>query len=136
MKKKTVTKKTTKKAAEAEAKAVATQEHLDMLSKASNAARETAYRATVEYLSLWWKKHGLGENGVVVLPKSWHEGPEQYRRMGLMNFKAHMSGHIMLQCSATEAGMALLDTKDQSSEVRAFLTSRERELAQLGTLAY
>lgn len=136
MKKKTVTKKTTKKAAEEQAKVAATQEHLEMLSKASNAARETAYRATVEYLSLWWKKHGLGENGVVVLPKSWHEGPEQYRRMGLMNFKAHMPGVIMLQRGATETITALLDTKDQSAEVRAFLNSCEYELARLGTLGY
>lgn len=136
MKKKTVTKKTTKQAAEEQAKAVATLEHLEMLSKASDAARDATFRSTVEYLSFWWKKLGLGENGVIVLPKSWHEGPEQHRRIGFMNFKSYISGHIMLQQSATEKITALLDSKDQSTQVATFLINHRFELARLGTLGY
>lgn len=136
MKKKTVTKKTTKQASEEQAKAVATLDHLETLAMASDAAREAAYRATVDYLVLQWKTRGLGGHGVVVLPKSWHEGPEQHRRIGFTNFKSYISGHIMPQQSATETITALLDSKDQSTQVAAFLLTYHFELARLGALTY
>lgn len=140
MKKKTVTKKTTKLTAEEQAKmkaqAQALHDQTNTLTAAVDATRSAAYQALAARLVLAWQTMGLGESGVLVLPKSWYEGPEQYRRLGVANLKLQWPGHIMLQCSLTETASALLNSRDQSVLATSFLNNYSHELAQLGTLAY
>lgn len=142
---KTKTKKTTKqpkgpskaKTAQAAAEAAAreaTRKQLDVLETASMAAKTAAFNTTIEHLRAVWQAKGLGDGGVIVTPKSWAAGPETFRALGLLKFTTSFPERVIIQQSTTEAVSALLDTKDQSSEVREFLHIYQNELALLGTL--
>lgn len=127
-------KRVSKKEAAAEAAREEIRERLHTLEKAAEAAREAVYSATLAYLLERWKVRGLGNEGVIVAPKSWYTGPEEFKANGLLKFTGKLLGHVLVQTSPTESVSALLDTKDQSSEVREFLHIHQTELAILGAV--